>query len=86
LVAAIIAAGLYGNIGIKVLYVHVLQELFGFPTLVSKSGKYIWVVAVIVYWSIAFVVSIINHRSISRLELPIRLQAQYLNSATSQVS
>jgi len=57
LIAAIIAAGLYGNIGIKVLYVHILQELFGFPTLVSKSGKYIWVVCVVIYWSIAFIIA-----------------------------
>jgi hypothetical protein len=57
LVASIIAAGLYGNIGIKVLYVHVLQELLGFPSLVSKAGSHIWIVAVIAYWSLAFVVS-----------------------------
>jgi hypothetical protein len=58
LVAAIIAAGLYGNIGIKVLYVHILEEFFHFPSLASKAGRYVWTVSVLVYWSIAFIVSI----------------------------
>ncbi|KZT43779.1 hypothetical protein SISSUDRAFT_977722 [Sistotremastrum suecicum HHB10207 ss-3] len=55
--SALIAAGLYGNIGIKVLYVNVLEELFGFPSLLSKSGRYIWTVTVLCYWSFAFVIA-----------------------------
>lgn len=57
LIAAIIAAGLYGNIGIKVLYANVLQDIFNFPNLATKAGQYIWSVTVVVYWSLAFVVS-----------------------------
>ncbi|EXJ60239.1 hypothetical protein A1O7_04391 [Cladophialophora yegresii CBS 114405] len=56
-VSGLIAAGLYGNIGIKVLYNQVLQELFGAPPLSTKSGKYLFASIVPIYWSIAFVVA-----------------------------
>ena len=56
-ISGLIAAGLYGNIGIKVLYNQVLQELFGAPPLTSKTGKYVYAAIVPIYWSIAFVVA-----------------------------
>lgn len=57
LVTTLIAALLYGNIGIKVLYRNVLMELFGFPSLAQKSGKLLWIAVVPVYWGLAFVVA-----------------------------
>jgi hypothetical protein len=42
-VSALIAALLYGNIGIKVIYATVLRDIFGFPGLDKKKGKIIWV-------------------------------------------
>jgi hypothetical protein len=45
-----------GNIGIKVLYVEVLQEFFRFPPLTSKKGKYLWIALVPIYWALAFIV------------------------------
>lgn len=39
-----IAAILYGNIGIKVLYSSVLRDVFHFPPLDSRIGKRLWVV------------------------------------------
>ncbi|KAL8850216.1 MAG: hypothetical protein Q9221_004815 [Calogaya cf. arnoldii] len=57
LVTALIAALLYSNIGIKVLYSNVFMELFGFPSLAQKSGKLLWVAFVPVYWGLAFVVA-----------------------------
>ncbi|OAP65406.1 hypothetical protein AYL99_01378 [Fonsecaea erecta] len=56
-VSGLIAAGLYGNIGIKVLYNQVLQELFHAPPLTSKPGKYLFSAIVPVYWSVAFIVA-----------------------------
>ena len=56
IIAGLIAAALYGNIGVKVIYNNVLIELFGAPPLTHKSGKYIFAVSVIVYWTIAFVI------------------------------
>lgn len=57
LVSTLIAALLYGNIGIKVIYSNILIELFKFPSLAVKSGKLIWVVVVPIYWAIAFVIA-----------------------------
>lgn len=56
-ISGLIAAGLYGNIGIKVLYNQVLQELFAAPPLSTKAGKYLYAAIVPVYWSIAFVIA-----------------------------
>lgn len=56
LVTGLIAAALYGNIGIKVAYIEVLQELFNFPPLTSTKGKWIWVALVPAYWVLAWVV------------------------------
>jgi hypothetical protein len=56
IVTGLIAAALYGNIGIKVAYVEVFQELFHAPPLTTKAGKLLWVAMVPAYWIIAFVV------------------------------
>lgn len=52
----LIAAVLYGNIGIKVTYIEVFQEIFNAPPLTSKRGKIYWCTLVPIYWAIAFVV------------------------------
>ncbi|KAG2124820.1 transmembrane amino acid transporter protein-domain-containing protein [Suillus clintonianus] len=56
LTAGLIAAALYGNIGVKVIYNNILVELFGFPQLTVTRGKYFFAISVLVYWSIAFVI------------------------------
>lgn len=56
IITGLIAAALYGNIGIKVLYLEVLQEFFHFPPLTARSGKLIWIAIVPFYWAIAFLV------------------------------
>lgn len=56
-ISGLIAAALYGNIGIKVLYNNVFMELFKAPGLNTKAGKYIFAATVPVYWAIAFVIS-----------------------------
>jgi hypothetical protein len=56
-ISGIIAAGLYGNIGIKVLYNNILMDLFSAPPLTTKKGKILWAVIVPIYWSIAFIVA-----------------------------
>lgn len=55
--SGIIAATLYGNIGIKVIYNNVLVELFSAPPLQSKKGRIIWIVLVPLYWSLAFILA-----------------------------
>ena len=57
LVTSLIAALLYGNIGIKVLYNNVCMDLFGFPALSTRSGKLLWVACVPVYWGLSFIIA-----------------------------
>ncbi|KIW91008.1 uncharacterized protein Z519_08791 [Cladophialophora bantiana CBS 173.52] len=57
LITGLIAAVLYGNIGIKVLYNNLGRDLLNFPLLESKTGKWIWVFFVPIYWTLAWVVT-----------------------------
>ena len=57
LLAALIAAGLYGNIGIKVLYNNILLDIFNAPPLTTNRGKFIYAAIVPVWWTVAFVIA-----------------------------
>ncbi|EME79751.1 uncharacterized protein MYCFIDRAFT_37637 [Pseudocercospora fijiensis CIRAD86] len=57
LMAALIAAALYGNIGIKVLYNNVLMDLFNAPPLITKKGKMLYGAIVPIWWSTAFIIA-----------------------------
>ena len=57
LIAGLIAAGLYGNIGVKVLYNNILIDVFNAPPLVTRTGKIIYASIVPIWWSIAFVIA-----------------------------
>ena len=57
LISALISAGLYGNIGIKVLYNNVLMDLFNAPPLISRNGKFFYAALVPVWWCTAFVIA-----------------------------
>ncbi|KAF8735056.1 hypothetical protein AX14_002816 [Amanita brunnescens Koide BX004] len=56
LITGLIAAGLYGNIGIKVIYINVIEGWFNGPHYMTRKGRFIWSIFVSFYWSIAFVV------------------------------
>ncbi|KAF6239770.1 hypothetical protein HO173_002316 [Letharia columbiana] len=56
MVSALIAAALYGNIGVKVLYNNIAVEFFRAPPLTNKKGKLLWVAVIPIYWSIAFII------------------------------
>ena len=57
LIAALIAAGLYGNIGIKVFYNNILMELVNAPPLITRNGKILYACIVPVWWIIAFIIA-----------------------------
>ncbi|KAJ8114541.1 hypothetical protein ONZ43_g4877 [Nemania bipapillata] len=57
LLSGLIAAALYGNIGIKVFYNNVLVDIFKAPLITSKGGKIFYAAIVPVWWSIAFVIA-----------------------------
>ncbi|CAH2353035.1 hypothetical protein CLIB1423_09S01354 [[Candida] railenensis] len=57
LLSAIIAGGLYGNVGIKVFYTSFIQKIMNAPDLHTKKGRVVWTILVILYWGLAFVVA-----------------------------
>lgn len=57
LISALIAAGLYGNIGVKVVYNNVFMDLFRAPPLTTKLGKIIYACLVPIFWVIAFIIA-----------------------------
>ncbi|KAF5373086.1 hypothetical protein D9758_001467 [Tetrapyrgos nigripes] len=57
LITGLIAAGLYGNIGIKVAYYTIIEEWFKGPPLMSRKGRVTWTFMVIIYWALAFVIA-----------------------------
>jgi len=55
-IIGLIAAAIYGKIGIKVVYNNVLMEFFTAPSLVIQHGKILCALIVPLYWSIAFAI------------------------------
>jgi hypothetical protein len=49
LISALAAAGLYGNIGVKVFYNNMLIDFVRAPPLMTNTGKLIWVGFIPVY-------------------------------------
>jgi len=56
-ISGLIAAGLYGNIGIKVIYNNLFMEWFNAPSLLTKRGKLLWASFVPIYWTIAYILA-----------------------------
>ncbi|KAK4555623.1 hypothetical protein LTR86_007376 [Recurvomyces mirabilis] len=56
LVSTIIAGGLYGNIGLKILYVNVVERFLKGPALLSSRGRLCWSLLVLAFWWVGFVI------------------------------
>lgn len=56
LVATVIAGGLYGNVGLKIFYVNVIEDLFKGPPLITRKGRIVWSITVLVFWAVGFVI------------------------------
>ncbi|GAA5912023.1 hypothetical protein JCM8208_006461 [Rhodotorula glutinis] len=54
LITGAIAAALYGNIGLKVIYINIVEGLLKGPPLMTRSGRIVWGVLVVVFWAAAF--------------------------------
>ena len=52
LISGLIAGGLYGNIGLKIAYVNIVEDLLHGPPLLSPKGRYAWSALVVAFWSI----------------------------------
>lgn len=56
LVSTVIAGGLYGNIGLKILYVNVVERFLKGPPLLTRRGRWCWTALVVVFWWTGFVI------------------------------
>jgi len=56
LITIMVAAVLYGNIGVKVFYQNVLREYFHAPSMFSDKGRWYWSATVIAYWAVAWLI------------------------------
>lgn len=56
LISGVIAGGLYGNIGLKILYVNVVEDFFKGPPLLSRRGRVAWMGLVVAFWAVGFVI------------------------------
>ncbi|KDQ54670.1 hypothetical protein JAAARDRAFT_60621 [Jaapia argillacea MUCL 33604] len=57
MITGIVAAGLYGNLGIKIAYISIVEEWINGPPLMSRKGRLIWTGMVLLYWALAFIVA-----------------------------
>ncbi|KAK8009810.1 hypothetical protein PG990_008775 [Apiospora arundinis] len=57
MVSILIAACLYGNIGIKVIYNNIFMEWFQAPQLTRRPGKIAFAVLIPIYWAIAYAIA-----------------------------
>jgi hypothetical protein len=52
-----VAAAMYGNVGLKVLYICVAHEMFGAPSLETKRGAQMWSVMAISFWVFSWIIA-----------------------------
>lgn len=57
LLTGAIACLMYMNIGMKTIYIEVFQEVFHFPEITTKRGRWNWYMLGPIYWVLAFVVA-----------------------------
>lgn len=56
LISTIIAGGLYGNIGLKIAYVNIVERFLKGPALLTTRGRWCWSALVLVFWWVGFVI------------------------------
>ncbi|KAF8178624.1 transmembrane amino acid transporter protein-domain-containing protein [Mycena galopus ATCC 62051] len=56
LISTIIAGGLYGNIGLKIAYVNIVERFLKGPSLLTVRGRFCWTALVVVFWWVGFVI------------------------------
>lgn len=61
-----VAAVMYGNVGLKVVYYQIVVDMLKGPQITTRKGTILWSVMVVAYWWIAFVIggSVPNIQSI----------------------
>ncbi|KAK8130884.1 hypothetical protein PG984_007322 [Apiospora sp. TS-2023a] len=57
LVMGLIACGLFGNIGVKIVYIEVFERLLHFPPIHTPRGRIWWAILSPAYWILGFVLA-----------------------------
>ncbi|KAK8098566.1 uncharacterized protein PG998_014052 [Apiospora kogelbergensis] len=57
LVMGLIACGLFGNIGVKIVYIEVFERLLHFPLLHTTRGRIWWAILSPAYWVLGFILA-----------------------------
>ncbi|KAK7931824.1 hypothetical protein PG985_002536 [Apiospora marii] len=57
LVMGLIASGLFGNIGVKIVYIEVFERLLHFPPIHTPRGRLWWAILSPAYWVLGFVLA-----------------------------
>lgn len=57
LVTGMIAAVMYGNVGLKVIYYTIINDVFDGPQLSTRKGTFTWYAMCTFYWWVAFVIA-----------------------------
>jgi hypothetical protein len=57
LITGIVAAVMYGNTGMKVVYFQVIEDLLDGPKLGTRKGTFTWVAFVIFFWWLAYIIA-----------------------------
>ena len=45
------------DLGLKIVYVNIIEDMFHGPPLLSKKGRLAWTTLVIVFWVVGFVIA-----------------------------
>lgn len=56
IISFMLAAVLYGNIGLKAAYNGIFVPDFNFPLLNTRKGSILWPGLVVIYWAVAYVI------------------------------
>ncbi|KAK8084681.1 hypothetical protein PG997_005952 [Apiospora hydei] len=57
LIMGLIACGLFGNIGVKIVYIEVFEKLLHFPPMHTPRGRVWWALLSPAYWVLGFVLA-----------------------------
>lgn len=82
LITGAIAAGLYGNIGLKVIYINIVEGLLKGPPLMTSRGRVVWSGMVVLFWGLAFVIAsaIPSVGTLSGLVAAVCVTVRHLNA------
>lgn len=56
IITAVVAAAVYANVGLKVSYVNIVEDICHGPAIYSRAGRVVWFIWGVVFWAVAFII------------------------------